>query len=164
MVRSLSALAVCTPKVDAAPLFTVRPLPGASTVPPMSAAAWVCWLADNCGERELSDVCTWPIPCTVLICASWEVICELSAGLVGSWFCNCVTSSVRKVFCRSAAEGALAEDEDDDDVRFMLLSSVCETVEPPMVVLVVTIRVLGCVGFGRFRRFGLSGADGERLE
>ena len=44
------------------------------------------------------DVFNWPMPDTVLICASCEVICELSVGLVGSWFCSWVTSSVRKVF------------------------------------------------------------------
>jgi hypothetical protein len=40
----------------------------------------------------------------VLISASCEVICELSIGLVGSWFCNCVTSSCKKVFCNDAPE------------------------------------------------------------
>lgn len=41
------------------------------------------------------------MPFTVLICASCEVICELSIGLSGSWFFNCATSSFMNVFCRS---------------------------------------------------------------
>ena len=91
------------------------------------------------------------MPVTVLICASCEVICELSAGLVGSWFFNCVTSSVRNVFCKSDADCAPVFDvdvedvEDEEEVPFMVSSSVCDTVVPllPIVVLVVIGVVLG---------------------
>ena len=63
------------------------------------SAALPASLAGGQLRRErLSDVFNWPMPVTVLICASCEVICELSAGLVGSWFFSCVTSSVRNVF------------------------------------------------------------------
>ena len=36
------------------------------------------------------------MPLTVLICAIWLVTCALSIGFSGSWFCICVTSSLRK--------------------------------------------------------------------
>src|SRR5471030_3342996 len=130
-VMSLSALADCTPKLLDLPPLTVMVLPGASTVAPISDAACADCPADNCVASELNDVFNWPMPDTVLICASCEVICELSVGLVGSWFWSCVTSSVRKVFCRSAgdcAPEALELDEPDAleelDVPFMVFSSV----------------------------------------
>ena len=41
-------------------------------------------------------VLSFSMPLTVLICAICDVICALSTGFIGSWFCNCVTSSVRK--------------------------------------------------------------------
>src|SRR5258708_31169330 len=79
------------------------------------------------------------MPVTVLIWASCEVICELSIGLVGSWFFICATSSCRNVFCRSVA--VLPVDCGDDvlGVPFIVSSSDCDTVvpAPPMVVLVV---------------------------
>src|SRR5882757_537358 len=85
------------------------------------------------------------MPDTVLICASCEVICELSVGLVGSWFWSCVTSSVRKVFCKSAGDCvpvALELELAGEllDVPFMVFSSVCDIVAPllPIEVLVVT--------------------------
>src|ERR1700712_1477992 len=156
-VMSLSVLADCTPKVLALPPLTVMVLPGASTVPPISDAACAPCPADNCVASELSDVFNWPMPDTVLICASCEVICELSVGFVGSWFFNCVTSSVRKVFCRSDGDVPpvelveLVELVDDElDAPFMVSSSVWDTVVPllPIVVLVVTGVVL------RFRSSG----------
>src|SRR5580704_122793 len=103
-VSSLSAEAFCTPKLLALPPVTVMVLPGESTVAPISDAACAPCPADNCVASELSDVLSWPIPDTVLICASCEVICELSVGLVGSWFCSCVTSSCKNVFCRLDAD------------------------------------------------------------
>jgi len=39
----------------------------------------------------------------VLICAIWDVICELSTGLSGSWWFICATSSFRKVSDRLCA-------------------------------------------------------------
>ena len=36
------------------------------------------------------------MPLTVLICAIWLVTCALSSGFIGSWFCICATSSLRK--------------------------------------------------------------------
>ncbi|VXC55504.1 conserved hypothetical protein [Burkholderia sp. 8Y] len=150
--RSLTSLASCTPNVDDAPLDTVMLFPGASTFEPISSAACVDWPAESCVASELSDVFNWPMPDTVLICASCEVICELSAGFVGSWFLSCVTSSVRNVFCRSEADVPDVPDVllvllDALDAPFMVSSSVCDTVVPllPMVVFVVT------VGFLRFR-------------
>src|SRR5471032_828955 len=153
-VMSPSAFAVCAPKALALPPITVIVLPGASTVAPISDAACADCPADNCVASELSEVFNWPMPDTVLICASCEVICELSVGFVGSWFCSCVTSSVRKVFCRSAGdcvpvvlELELADEVPDVldvpdvlEVPFMVFSSVCDIVAPllPIVVLVVT--------------------------
>jgi hypothetical protein len=79
-------------------------LPGASTLVPISSAACVCWPAASCVDSDDSDEFSCAMPLTVLICASCDVICELSTGLVGSWFCNCVTSSFRNVACRSLAD------------------------------------------------------------
>ena len=45
------------------------------------------------------------MPVTVLICAIWLVTWALSIGLSGSWFCICVTSSLRN---RSEASLAAA--------------------------------------------------------
>ncbi|MNY43730.1 hypothetical protein D3C86_1787090 [compost metagenome] len=43
------------------------------------------------------------MPLTVLICASCVVSSLFCIGLVGSWFFNCATSSVKKLPCRSDA-------------------------------------------------------------
>ena len=43
------------------------------------------------------------MPLTVLICAIWLVICALSIGLSGSWFCSCVASSFRKALALPTA-------------------------------------------------------------
>ena len=91
----------------------------------------------------MSDVLSWLIPVTVLIWASCEVICELSIGLVGSWFFSCVTSSCKNVFCRSLVEvPELLEvlDELDDDVPFMVSSSDCETVPPEAMVVLDEVK------------------------
>ncbi|VAY86511.1 membrane hypothetical protein [mine drainage metagenome] len=48
-------------------------------------------------------VFNWLMPLTVLIWANWEVICPLSMGFMGFWFCNWVISRVMKLFCMAAA-------------------------------------------------------------
>ncbi|CAG9235111.1 hypothetical protein PSP6_650023 [Paraburkholderia tropica] len=128
----------CTPSCGAEPLDTVAVVPDASTVEPISSAAWAFWPADSCVDSDVSEVFRFAMPETVLIWASCEVICELSIGSVGSWFLSCATSSCRKVFCRSLPLVPLVPlDDDVDDVPFMVSSRDCDTVAelPPMVVL-----------------------------
>ncbi|CAG9253783.1 hypothetical protein PUN4_200010 [Paraburkholderia unamae] len=126
-----------TPSCGAVPLDTAALLPGASTVEPISSAAWAFWPAESCVESDESDVLSCWMPETVLICASCDVICELSIGSVGSWFCNCATSSCRNVVCRSLALVPLVDEDELELVPFMVSSSCCDTVAvlPPMVVL-----------------------------
>ena len=40
-------------------------------------------------------------------CASWDINCELSVGLLGSWCWSCATSSLRKSSLPSTAVGEL---------------------------------------------------------
>src|SRR3989344_1463068 len=47
-------------------------------------------------------VLSFSMPVTVLIWAIWLVAWALSMGLSGSWFCICVTRSLRKRSCASA--------------------------------------------------------------
>jgi hypothetical protein len=76
------------------------------------------------------------MPSTVLICASCEVICALSMGLSGSWFFNCVVSSLRKRFCASVM--ALA----DDAVSVDLLASISAWVVVALLPMVLTAMIL----------------------
>ncbi|MNN64801.1 hypothetical protein D3C81_1802620 [compost metagenome] len=52
-------------------------------------------------EIDPSVVLSFSIPLTVLIWASWVVSSLFCIGLVGSWFFNCATNSVRKLLLRS---------------------------------------------------------------
>jgi hypothetical protein len=112
--------------------------PGASTLELISNAACEVWPALSCVDSDESEVFNWLMPVTVLISASCEVICELSIGLVGSWFCNCVTSSCKKVLCSDAPELAellaeLADELDAEPVAEFALIVSCmrfETVVP----------------------------------
>ena len=75
-----------TPIAVAAPSDTLTLDDGASTVEPISSAACAFWPADSCVDSDDSESFSDWMPDTVLICASCEVICELSIGSVGSWF------------------------------------------------------------------------------
>ncbi|GAB4059412.1 hypothetical protein GCM10028811_13890 [Uliginosibacterium sediminicola] len=54
-------------------------------------------------------VLSFSIPLAVLICAICEVSSALSVGFIGSWFCNCVVSSFRKLACEVAVESFVVE-------------------------------------------------------
>src|ERR1700719_1928706 len=62
--------------------------------------AWPCCSWDTIWLTVLFRLL---MPVTVLICAIWDVICELSTGLSGSWLLIWATSSFRKVSDRFCA-------------------------------------------------------------
>ena len=62
--------------------------PATSTLLPIISADCTFWLLATLSIIELSVVLSLSIPVTVLICANWVVICALSIGLSGSWFCS----------------------------------------------------------------------------
>src|SRR5581483_11797496 len=66
---------------------------------------WPIMLAVDSACEELrllisvdSELFSWLMPDTVDSCAIWVVSCELSIGLLGSWFFICAINSVRKRF------------------------------------------------------------------
>ncbi|CAM2190098.1 hypothetical protein BC2230_70186 [Burkholderia cepacia] len=140
IVRFDTELDSDTPNGDAAPPFTATALPGASTFVPISSAACVCWPAVSCDDSDVSDVFSCAMPLTVLICASCDVICELSTGLVGSWFCSCVTSSFRNVACRSLADVPLV---DDTLLVFIVSVGRFDTFVPLLPIVVLEEVILG---------------------
>src|SRR5580692_7368540 len=86
---------------------------------PAAAMVWLALLAViNCCIEVLRLV----MPSTVLICASCEVICALSIGFSGSWFCICVTSN-----CRNALWLPMALEE------LLALAAFCAALVPDWV-------------------------------
>src|SRR5690606_40284182 len=71
---------------------------------------------------------SFSMPLTVLICATWLVICALSIGLSGSWFFICATSSFMK---RSSCSAAL--------VSPPALAVLVELPAPPVGGMVLTV-------------------------
>ncbi len=105
LIETLAAL----PLKSKAPAATVLLVPSSAlTVPatnwlPSTSTWWPTRLApcSNCIWLKPSVtppmvVLSFSMPVTVLIWAIWLVTCALSIGLSGSWFCICVTSSLRK--------------------------------------------------------------------
>src|SRR5437867_5060457 len=93
--------------------FITTCLPSTSTPRPTSEAPCSVCICRNCELNEPTVVFSFSMPLTVLICAIWLVICALSIGFSGSWFCIWVTRSLRK---RSSLPASLFVDVAEVDV------------------------------------------------
>ena len=78
--------------------FPLESVACAETVLPRSPADCITEKFDwNDANASLSSV----VACTLENCASCATDCVSSIGWSGSWFCNCVVSSLRKASCPS---------------------------------------------------------------
>ena len=109
------------PAVTSTPPLTVPPAGSAAvelftiTSRPSRLEACNAWFDVSEPASEVNDEFSWLIPVTVPIWDSCELICEVSIGWVGSWFCSWVIIRFRKSIWLMPSAAAFAVDADDED-------------------------------------------------
>src|ERR1700691_3848393 len=126
---TLSSQGAVTPELSAAVL------PLTTAVLPANPSAWVdcavCCSDTRVASESLVLICCWTPANSTSCWVNWLV----SRGSSGFWFCNCVVSSVRKLWklpaiCEDAsalaAAAELAADEDEDEAGGVVVADTTE--------------------------------------